>query len=212
VTADLFAPPADVLDAPPGQLRVTVWFLEMDVSHRRRSGAGAWEVDGVSVVRVPTPPVHFYRYLFDTVGAPWLWYGRRKLDDAQLRAHLDDPGTELHVPYIDGVPAGIVELDRRKAPVWDLAYFGLIPEAIGRGLGPRLLTFAAGRALAEGASTLTVNTCSLDHPKALATYRKAGFRVVRRVERVEPDPRAIGYLPMTAGPHIPFRSGPSRPG
>ena len=30
--------------------------------------------------------VSFYRYLYETVGTPWLWYERRLLDDAALAA------------------------------------------------------------------------------------------------------------------------------
>jgi ribosomal protein S18 acetylase RimI-like enzyme len=30
---------------------------------------------------------------------------------------------------------------------------------------------------------MTVNTCTLDHPRALGLYRKMGFRPVRTVDR-----------------------------
>jgi len=42
-----------------------------------------------------------------------------------------------------------------------------------------LLCAAIRRAWETGARRLVVETCSLDHPAALANYRARGFRVVR---------------------------------
>src|SRR5512135_2693426 len=46
--------------------------------------------------------VSFYRYLYETVGTPWLWYERRKLDDAALAAQIGKPTTEIFVLYVVG--------------------------------------------------------------------------------------------------------------
>ena len=35
----------------------------------------------------------------------------------------------------------------------------------------------------DGIQKLTVNTCTLDHPRALAVYQKNGFKPVRREEK-----------------------------
>ena len=75
-------------------------------------------------------------------------------------------------------------LDTREAGCCDLGYFGLVPEAIGRGLGRFLLETAVHAAWdLPGVERLTVNTCSLDHPRALPLYQRAGFVPVRREER-----------------------------
>src|SRR5436305_3545080 len=98
--------------------------------------------------RIPAPPaklaliraenctVSFYRYLYETVGTPWLWYERRLLSDEVLAAEIGKPTTEIFVLYVGGVPAGYFELDAASAQDTELRYFGLIPEFIGRGLGP----------------------------------------------------------------------------
>ncbi len=92
----------------------------------------------------------------------------------------------------------MAELDFRGMPeVADLAYMGLMPWAIGRGLGRYLLDWAIDCAWQRDPppQRLTVNTCTLDHPKALAGYQKAGFEVVDRTEKRDPDPRARGLIP-----------------
>jgi GNAT superfamily N-acetyltransferase len=77
--------------------------------------------------------------------------------------------------------------------------YGLCPEFIGRGLGPYLLTAAIEIAWSYEPARLTVDTCTLDHYKALALYQRHGFRPVRQEERTIPDPRAEGLMPWSAG-------------
>ena len=87
---------------------------------------------------------------------------------------------EVFVLHVRGVPAGYVELDRRIEDEVEIAYFGLVPDFIGRGLGPALLGWALERAWSCGPRRVWLHTCSLDHPKALAVYRRAGFEVYDR--------------------------------
>jgi hypothetical protein len=55
---------------------------------------------------------------------------------------------------------------------------------VGTGLGGPLLKTAVAKGWAgDGVSRMTVNTCTLDHPRALPLYRKTGFRPVRTVDR-----------------------------
>ncbi|MFN3614447.1 MAG: GNAT family N-acetyltransferase, partial [Rubrimonas sp.] len=79
--------------------------------------------------------------------------------------------------------AGFIMLDHRGGPSCDIAYFGMAPEAIGRGLGDWLLGTGIHMAWDEGATKLTVNTCTLDHPRALGLYQKWGFVPIRREQR-----------------------------
>ena len=38
----------------------------------------------LALMRAEAPTVSFYRYLYETVGTPWLWYERRLMEDARL--------------------------------------------------------------------------------------------------------------------------------
>jgi GNAT superfamily N-acetyltransferase len=144
---------------------------------------------GLEVRAARRSTVSFYRYLYATIGEDWTWVVRRLLSDDELRQILDDPAVEVNVLWVDGVPAGLAELDRRQPPDIELAYFGLLPEFIGQGLGRWLLDWAVRHAWRARPRRLWVHTCDLDHPRAIRVYRKSGFRVYdQRIEQLQlPD-------------------------
>jgi ribosomal protein S18 acetylase RimI-like enzyme len=136
-----------------------------------------------ALLRAVEPPVHFYRYLYDVVGRPYLWTERRAWSDEDLAAHLMRGSLELYVLYIAGVPAGFAELDFGEDGICQLAYFGLTPDFTGRRTGPWLLHQAIELAWSQPIKKLLVSTCTLDHKKALSTYQRAGFSVYARGEK-----------------------------
>jgi ribosomal protein S18 acetylase RimI-like enzyme len=156
-----------------------------------------------ALLRVDQPTVAFYRFLYNTVGEAWLWTDRRRMSDERLQAEIDHPEVELYVLYSGGQPAGFVELDRRKKPAVSFNYFGLMPAFIGRGLGKYLLNWAVDQAWSYAPEKLIVDTCSLDHPRAIGEYQRAGFRPVRQVQKRMLDPRLEGYAPMHVIPRLP---------
>ena len=163
---------------------VIVTYLEMTSPEQRTAVPG--RAEPTAILRAERPALSYYRYLYDTVGADWSWYTRRQLSDEALAAIIHDDRVEVFVLYVRGVPAGYVELDRRVEEAVEIAYFGLMPEYIGRGLGPFLLDWALGRAWSYRPRRVWLHTCSLDHPKALAVYQRAGFVVYdRQVEQVD---------------------------
>ncbi len=137
----------------------------------------------VALLRAGHPPVHFYRYLYNTIGEPYFWVERRKLNDTALAAIIQHPEVELYVLYLDGNPAGMAELDMRDPVSGQLAYFGLMPEAVGKRLGYFFLYHAVMNAWARPISKLLVNTCTLDHPRALPLYQRLGFEPYSREDR-----------------------------
>jgi ribosomal protein S18 acetylase RimI-like enzyme len=147
----------------------------------------------LALMRLDPPTVSFYRYLFNTVGGAWTWVSRRFLDDTALGRIILDPKIEITVAYVGGVPAGYFELDRRIEGECELAFFGLVPEFIGRGLGRWLLDRAIEAAWsAPDVARVWVHTCNLDHPRALGVYQKAGFKPFKQFEEPMRDPRLVG--------------------
>ncbi len=182
-----------------GTLEVVTTFLEM-MQRPRKVRSPAPMDRPVALLRAEHPPLHFYRYLYETVGAPWLWYERRTLDDDALTATIHDPRVEIRVLYVDGCPAGFVELDRRVPDEVELAYCGLVPEFIGQGLGLYLIDAAVDRAWSSEPTPqrVWVHTCNLDHPRALLAYQHAGFVPYREEPSVIDDPRATGAMSRAA--------------
>lgn len=176
-----------------GLIHVTITYLEMK-RHPGRPAVDLPESADLHLMPVKRPSVAFYRFLYNTIGGPWLWWERRQMSDRQLAEVLADPAIELTVLHADGSPAAMVELERHgpefgPPDTVNLAYFGLMPEWIGHGIGPWLLDWAIGRAWDHHPRTVTVNTCTLDHPAALRLYQKAGFTVYRTETVVTMDPR-----------------------
>ncbi len=176
---------------PDGKLDMVITHLEM----RRPPHRLARRLPrGLTIEHARSPTVSFYRYLYNTVGAPWLWHERRRLDDDMLRAIIHDAKVEVHVLYMHGVPAGYIELDRRIADQVEVAYFGLIPEFIGRGLGRYLLDWGLNEAWREHPQRVWVHSCNHDHPKAIAVYQRAGFVPYKQETVRIDDPRSDGTI------------------
>ncbi len=169
---------------------VTVTFLKLD-GPAPVATAVAWP-EGVALRHVPRPSVAFYRYLYDTVGAPYVWWLRRTLPDEQLAGLLAAPGVEIYVLYRDHEPAGFFELDSRAGVTVNISYFGLLPHAVGLGLGGKLLRAALELAWIHRPRAITVNTCTADHPRAMPTYLNAGFKVQRSAPEVWDIPNRLG--------------------
>ncbi len=159
----------------------TVTWLEMDA--RSPQPRRAPPVDGLTIMRAVDPPVHFFRYLYDTVGGEHEWTDLHAWPDDRVAAFVQNDAVHLNVAYLHGKPIGLAMLDFREMPVADIANFGLIPEFIAMRLGSWLLMEGIHDAWDAGIEKLTVNTCTLDHPAALPLYIKMGFVPVRHEER-----------------------------
>src|ERR1700722_15757552 len=173
----------------------TVTYLEM--FERPPARAVPAPLGKLALMRAEACTVSFYRYLYETVGTPWLWFERRQMSDAALAAELAKPTTEIFVLYVGGVPAGYFELDSADPRETELCYFGLVPEFIGRRLGPFLLNAAIEQAWSRSIERLWVHTCTFDHPRALPLYQRACFVVYAQRAVSFADPRERGILPRS---------------
>lgn len=174
-----------VLEDAPEQIDVTVTFLEMakapsyypplPIGHQ------------LALLRAKDMPLHFYRYLIDRVGRKWHWVNSLRLDDEALAARIGEDDREIRVLYIDGAPAGFFEVKPWLPEMAELAYFGLMDHALGKGLGRWFLGAAIEACWEHAPRTVVVQTCTLDHPAALPLYQKLGFSPVNQVqEQVKP--------------------------
>jgi GNAT superfamily N-acetyltransferase len=142
-----------------------------------------------------------YRLLFERIGAPWLWFSRLAMSDAELAAAIG----ELHVAVDrNRIEVGMIELDFRETSRCLIRFLGMVPELAGRGHGKWLLAQTLALAWRPGVERVEVHTCTLDHPAALPSYMRAGFRATRRAVEVFSDPRLTGLLPRDAAPQIPL--------
>ena len=168
------------------QRSVTTTYLEMTDRAQCRPARPA-SVD-FQLLRAEVPCPELNRFLYTAVGADWWWHTRLPWDYSRWLAYLDRPELETWVAYVGGTPAGYFELERQDEENVEIAYFGILPSSIGKGLGGALLAAAISRAWEMGAARVWVHTCTLDHPQALRNYQARGFKVFRTDAKIEDLP------------------------
>ena len=165
---------------PGDEIEYVVTFLEMTERPRTPPPSRPANLN-TALLQAERPPVDYFLYLYATVGSQYEWTDWLAKPEGELQEFIHTNGVFLYTLMLDGWPGGFFLLDGSESGVCDLAYFGLVPQAIGRGLSRWLLGTAieTGWDL-PGTELMTVNTNTLDHPRALPMYQRAGFRPVRR--------------------------------
>jgi len=159
-------------------MNATRTYVEMKAPTDFRPGFGAFP-DFV-VARVPDATPQLYRELYHTVGADYQWRDRWDWTDEQIAAHLASPDIRLYVAQNAGHFVGFYELRQvAEDDSVEIAYFGLAPDAIGKGLGKHLLSYAVIDAWGLKPKRVWLHTCTLDHPAALPNYLARGFAPYR---------------------------------
>jgi GNAT superfamily N-acetyltransferase len=127
----------------------------------------------------------FNRDLYFAVGEQWQWIDKRQWTDEQWKEYAGAPELQTFAAYYDGELAGYYELRHDTEGGVEIAYLGLLPEFIGRGLGGALLTSAIEEAWSRPSGIapkrVWVHTCNRDHPQALANYQARGM-IVYKIE------------------------------
>ena len=169
--------------APGDRVTYTITYLAMDERPKVAippTPAGPL----LALIGAEKPPASYFLYLYRQVGAEFEWTDWLARPREELEAWLIDERVGLYTLLVDGWPGGFFVLDTRESGTCDLAYFGLVPEARGRGLGRWFLASAVHMGWDRpGVERMTVNTNTLDHPRALALYQWVGFVPVAREER-----------------------------
>ena len=154
------------------QVDVTVYYLEMLAPTGRELPAPR---DDLTVVHAVAPTARYYRFLYNAVGDDYHWYRCKRMTDDELTTRIHDPLIEVHVLHVAGTPAGFAELDCREPGEVEIIQFGLMPEFIGRRMGPWFLQQVVDIGWSRSPRRVWLHTCTLDHPSALSMYEKTGF-------------------------------------
>ena len=171
------------------ETRVTTYYLELrsveDFIPSQRE-APALEI---REARIACPELG--RFLYTAVGRAWHWTDRLSWSRSTWLAHLERPEVELWIAHLDGVIAGYVELERQPEESVEIAYFGLLLQFLGKGIGGPLLSDTVERAFRTGARRVWLHTGSLDNQRAIENYRARGFELFKEettLEDVQPTP------------------------
>lgn len=149
---------------------------------------------GVSVARSRLR-VDEYLALYREIGEPLQWDMRLRMPREELAAFLaadttltfvlqDHRSTSAEEPH---QLIGLCEFDCVGAPDIELTNFGIVPSQYGQRFGPTLLDGALQVAWSREPARIWLHTDTNDHPRALATYERAGFRVYKQALETFPD-------------------------
>jgi GNAT superfamily N-acetyltransferase len=186
---------------PRGKLAGVQTYLQMTARPplRPEPDAPSWRVE-----RLGREHVRRYRALFHHVGDEYLWASRLVAPDEDLEALLTDARVELYALTIDGRDEGILELDFRVDGECELSLFGVATALLHTGAGRWLMNRGIEFAWARPIERFWLHTCTLDHPSALAFYKRTGFEPYERKVEVYDDPRYLGLTRADAAPHVPI--------
>jgi hypothetical protein len=70
-----------------------------------------------------------------------------------------------------------------------------------------MMNRAIALAFSQPIERFWLHTCTLDHPGAIAFYRRSGFVPVRLAVEVTDDPRALGLVGPDIWPDLPPLAG-----
>ncbi len=175
------------------QRAVTITYLEMTSPEEAVPYRGERRLE-VRRAEVPCPELN--RFFYVAVGSEWWWHERTGWGRDRWLEWVDRPELETWIGYFSGTPVGYFELEVQPGDEVQLAYFGLLPSFIGKGLGAELLYTAVERAWQVAKRRVWVHTCTLDHPAALPNYEARGFRIYATEAMVEELPeRKPGMWP-----------------
>lgn len=187
---------------PAGKIANVVTCLEMLEKPTAKPARPA--EPGLTIERWEHPDLTEYRALFRAIGEEWMWFSRLVMPDEELRAILSHPEVHVYALTHGGRRIGLLELDFRTEGECELAFFGLVTDAIGQGAGRMLMNAAIDKAWARPIKRFWVHTCHFDHPGALSFYQRSGFRPYAFMVEVTDDPRLTGQMRRDSAPHVPL--------
>lgn len=187
-------------DLPQGKIATVVTYLDMRAPP---APAARPERPDLALRHEPAPELAWYRELYLRIGADLLWFSRLQQSGTEVSRILQDKSVDVYALTAGSNDIGLIELDRRSAGEVEIAFFGLVPEAVGTGAGRWLMDRALDLAWAAAPTRVWLHTCTLDHAQALPFYIRSGFRPYKRAIEVADDPRLTGVLPKEAAAGVP---------
>lgn len=153
----------------------TVTFLEM---HEKKAAPDPLPGTHFDLLQKPID-VNEYRKYYYGVGEKYFWLDRMVMPDKELYEKINASNVDIFLFYVNDEIAGYIEFLKEEKFV-EILYFGLLPGFIGKGYGKYFLHWVIAKAWSYEPEWIQLNTCTLDHPNALGTYKKAGFTEVRK--------------------------------
>ena len=191
--------PDGYYELPKGKLANVVTCLEM---LSRPPAKDTTLASDFSLRQFSSADLKTFRTLFKAIGEDNMWFSRLFMRDEKLASILDNQLIESYALCQNDKPVGLLELNFTDMPNCELAFFGLIPDTIGLGLGRTLMNIAITKAWEKPINRFWVHTCHFDHPNAVGFYKRSGFIPYSLMVEIHDDPRLTGHMAKTASPNV----------
>ncbi len=158
----------------------TIYHLEMQYPHQLKYSSEFDTMrENAEMVLADREDFQFNKEMYSKVGGDYGWKNRLIYTDDEWAAVAKDPLRRTYKFMYGKILVGYAELVYYNDRHTYIAYFGLLPEFHGRGLGSLFLTLTIEKAWENYTQLVTVNTCSLDSVAALPNYLARGFKMYR---------------------------------
>ena len=131
---------------------------------------------------------NYARCLYGSVGERWHWADRYLWSLKKWDQRLSQSAVSIWVLESEDKPMGYYELEEQEDKNIEIRYLGLLSDSIGKGFGRFILMDALQRSFSMGALRVHVQTCTLDHPRALPNYQALGMKLVKTEKEIKHFP------------------------
>ena len=120
------------------------------------------------------------KFFYKQIGKKHRWVDRLIWNENQWISYINNSNVKTYILQDGNNLAGYFEqiFDQKKLE-YEIAYFGILQDYLGKRLGGYLLSEAIKKSFLMGANRVWVHTCSLDHKHALKNYLSRGMKIFK---------------------------------
>jgi len=120
------------------------------------------------------------KFFYKNIGKNCQWIDRLVWTDLNWIDYISNDQLFTYILKDKSEIAGYFELlFNKQSEAAEIAYFGILEEYFGKGLGGYLLSEAIKISFKLGGVRVWVHTCSLDHKNALLNYQSRGMKIFK---------------------------------
>ena len=120
------------------------------------------------------------KFFYKNIGKNCQWIDRLVWTDLNWIDYISNDQLFTYILKDKSEIAGYFELlFNKQSEEAEIAYFGILEEYFGKGLGGYLLSEAIKISFKLGGVRVWVHTCSLDHKNALLNYQSRGMKIFK---------------------------------
>ena len=133
-----------------------------------------------NVTLVNPPDFQLNKFFYKQIGKKHRWVDRLIWNENQWIRYINNSNVKTYILQDGNNLAGYFEqiFDQKKLE-YEIAYFGILQDYVGKRLGGYLLSEAIKKSFLMGANRVWVHTCSLDHKHALKNYLSRGMKIFK---------------------------------